>query len=560
MAYTGSDDKTLPAKVLKLIPEKRAVWVTTYNAAFKNAKNSKTVGGTASDTEADTTAAKMADMSVTKMAHEDATSFDGMTAFLMKLREQLSDKVDTTTWTSAVRTARASAGGKGKAFKLRATCEEHKDATLSVITACEYCDDPYETLNYSQPVPPDEDEDDEPHLEKADSRVMYTQATEVGMTCGDCKFFSACDNECGIVEGMIERTGTCNLFTPMGHTMGENALTKFGSLFVATSAFSEVAPDWMPFMPIPGTYKHPRWGDITLSKERLQRFVDNFTNKVYQEQLPIDAEHESKLSGAVGWITGLRTNSDNSVDARVNWTDRGKALVQAGGYRYVSPEWWDEWVQPESGVQFKDVPIGAAITTRPFFKERALRPLLAAEDGTITVMEEYTMVDPTPTPTPKSAAEVQRDFETYKAASELRTTALAEQVKTMETNNLRRAFTDEVLGRSDANNVRWIGDTEKNVASLMRFAEVFGSESEQVKEHVTLQRTTSAAVRTSGAFAEKGSSAASDDGSDTSAYGEITRRSNELVKEGKAKTFSEAMVAVLNADKPLGARYEKERD
>ena len=53
-------------------------------------------------------------------------------------------------------------------------------------------------------------------------------------------------------------------------------------------------------------------------------FVENFAAKVYQEKLPIDLEHQYKLSGAAGWITDLVQNEDGSVDAFVEWTDMGE--------------------------------------------------------------------------------------------------------------------------------------------------------------------------------------------------------------------------------------------
>jgi transcriptional regulator with XRE-family HTH domain/2'-5' RNA ligase len=158
-------------------------------------------------------------------------------------------------------------------------------------------------------------------------------------------------------------------------------------------AFAE-PPDWIPYLPKPGTYKHPRYGEIGITVERNRRFVGNFNAHVYQERVPLDAEHETKLSGACGWITALRMNRDGSADARVEWTDRGRSLVEANRFRYISPEWYDEWQDPATGKTHKDVAIGGAITTRPFFKEGALRPLVASERG----LEELSAAPDTETP------------------------------------------------------------------------------------------------------------------------------------------------------------------
>ena len=139
------------------------------------------------------------------------------------------------------------------------------------------------------------------------------------------------------------------------------------------------APEYINVLPVPGTYKHPAYGSIKITKERNANFVANFNDHIYQEKVPIDAEHQTKLSGAVGWMTELRQNTDGSVDAKVEWTDRGTKAIEEESFKYFSPEWYDTWQDPIGGKSYKDVLIGGALTTRPFFKEKALKPLVASE-------------------------------------------------------------------------------------------------------------------------------------------------------------------------------------
>lgn len=136
---------------------------------------------------------------------------------------------------------------------------------------------------------------------------------------------------------------------------------------------------WIPYLPVPGDYKHPTYGNIVITEGRNKRFMDNFRSAVYQSELPVDAEHSTKLSGAFGYVTDMRQNDDGSVDAKVRWTDRGKAAMSEERFKYFSPEWWDEWQDPMSQETYRDVAVGGALTTRPFFKEKALRPLFATE-------------------------------------------------------------------------------------------------------------------------------------------------------------------------------------
>jgi len=153
-------------------------------------------------------------------------------------------------------------------------------------------------------------------------------------------------------------------------------------------------PDWINVMPRPGRYIHPRYGDLVITPETNKRFVDNFQKKVYQETLPVDTEHDIESSGAVGWITEMRGGSDGSVEAKVDWNDRGKALLKEDRFRYFSAAWKGKWIDPVSGEEHRDVLIGGALVTRPFFKEKSLRPLVAKEERLWDMNEEGTEGEP----------------------------------------------------------------------------------------------------------------------------------------------------------------------
>jgi hypothetical protein len=140
-------------------------------------------------------------------------------------------------------------------------------------------------------------------------------------------------------------------------------------------------PQWIPFLPKPGVYSHPRYGVVSVTTEGNQGYVQSVKDHVYQESIPLDAEHLTKLSGAVGWIKDMRMNGDGSADAFVEWTDRGRTLLAGGQFRYVSPELFDEWADPATNTVHQNVVVGGAITTRPFFKDKALRALVASETG-----------------------------------------------------------------------------------------------------------------------------------------------------------------------------------
>jgi len=142
-------------------------------------------------------------------------------------------------------------------------------------------------------------------------------------------------------------------------------------------------PATIQVLPKAGSYSHAKYGKFTLTPAIIQKFVDNHNQHVYQEQVPIDAEHQSKLSGAVGYYGEMMLIDEGrgGAEANVNWTDRGKELIASDAFQYFSPEWFDEWTDPATSKKIANVIVGGAITTRPFFKDKAMRPMVASEDS-----------------------------------------------------------------------------------------------------------------------------------------------------------------------------------
>jgi hypothetical protein len=136
---------------------------------------------------------------------------------------------------------------------------------------------------------------------------------------------------------------------------------------------------WLHAMPV-GTFKHPVYGELSFTSERLQTFADNIKNKVRKIDLDIDFDHKqdiAKGSQAAGWIKDADVK-DDGLWIGVAFTDDAKAEVNAGKWRYLSPEFLDEWTDEASGTVHKDVMLGAALTNRPFLKD--LLPIAASED------------------------------------------------------------------------------------------------------------------------------------------------------------------------------------
>lgn len=417
--------------------------------------------------------------------------------FLTRLRELLKSKVRPEEYDEAVKAARAHAGGKARSGRKASD-------PMMAYGAPNYPDTDDDNGAYlAGSGAGDDDADDgaQPKYEKADPRIKYRKATNPDEMCMGCRNFDCDSGMCRLVEGAIGPKMTCNLFaavvTPLSYTEAIESL-KFAA-----------APTWIPFLPKPGTYSHPQYGKINLSPARLARFIENFKDAVYQKPIPLDAEHETKLSGAVGWIKQLRQASDGSVDARIEWTDRGRTFLEANRFKFVSPEWYDEWTDPATGKTYKDVVIGGALTTRPFFKEGSLRPLAAKEAGTVrTWLPMHTAKgDQGMAVDAQRFAEMESQVKKLSEERERQATELkqaAEKIAAMERKERRQRFSEIVQGHGSPDGIPWTGDSEKRVSFLEKLADKFGEDSEEFREYVTEQNAAAEQIRTSALFREMG--------------------------------------------------------
>jgi len=321
-------------------------------------------------------------------------------------------------------------------------------------------------------------------------------------------------------------------------------------------------PEWIPYLPKPGSFSHAQYGKLEFSKERNADFVGKFKAGIYQRQLPVDAEHQTKLSGALGWITDMRLNEDGSVDAYATWTDRGKSLIQSERFKYISPELYEDWTDPASGTAYQNVAIGAALTTRPFFKEGSLRPLLATEAGLQLYekgdegMDEQNFAEKIAAFAEKIAA-VESELTEEKARSQQLTEALDtsnERVAVLEKAATVRRFADIAGG-----DVPWNGDIKQHVMVLLGFADTFGEDSEQFKAYVQQQNAIAKQLAESAIFKEIGSNQGDTAGGGGSgALAQMEAKAKALQAE-KGVTYQQAFSEILLAEPGLYDQYTKEK-
>lgn len=153
-------------------------------------------------------------------------------------------------------------------------------------------------------------------------------------------------------------------------------------LFAEGSADVQV-PDEIHVLPT-GKWDHPVYGEMEITSAHIAEFVKNFKDKVRRD-IPITQGHDNGMSGgelpAIGWFTDVVDRGVNGLWAGVKWTDEGVQLLKQRAFKYFSPEFFEEYEDPETRKKYGHVLVGGALTNKPYFKE--LAPVVAFSEPTI---------------------------------------------------------------------------------------------------------------------------------------------------------------------------------
>lgn len=161
-------------------------------------------------------------------------------------------------------------------------------------------------------------------------------------------------------------------------------------LFGDASALAEIT-DEIHVVPT-GEWEHPVYGEMKITPANIAEFKKNFDDKA-RLKLPITAGHDNGMSGgelpAIGWFREVYDRGVNGLWAFVEWTEDGKKLLADGAFKYFSPEFYEEYRDPETGEKRNHVLVGGALTNRPYFKE--LEPVAASENAVFAFSEPAIM-------------------------------------------------------------------------------------------------------------------------------------------------------------------------
>lgn len=123
---------------------------------------------------------------------------------------------------------------------------------------------------------------------------------------------------------------------------------------------------WVQILPL-GTYHHPIHGEIKATLDLAQRLSQSANARVTGQDLDIDYDHKVQRMDAAGWIRQTVVRSDG-LWGLVEWTTEAAQKIRDKAYKYFSPEFWSEFVDPRTRQKHRDVLRGGALTNRPFLK------------------------------------------------------------------------------------------------------------------------------------------------------------------------------------------------
>lgn len=144
-------------------------------------------------------------------------------------------------------------------------------------------------------------------------------------------------------------------------------------------AFTENAVEedgllWLEALPAK-VWFDPRYGEVPITEEKLNNFIQNFNEGVRGQEVMTDYEHGldpakgRKASGTYRKFD-IRPRDDGTVSLWAGIDPTATALdeIKKKEWKYFSLEWEDEWTHPETQLVHKDVVVGGGFTNRPVAK------------------------------------------------------------------------------------------------------------------------------------------------------------------------------------------------
>ncbi len=126
-----------------------------------------------------------------------------------------------------------------------------------------------------------------------------------------------------------------------------------------------------------GKFSDPRYGDFEITREMLLSMVKNFEANTYGQEIALDVAHMPQ-NGAAAYFRKLFLDG-TKLRGEIELTEYGIEAITKRGYRYLSAEYFENFVDNEKKLAHGPTLVGAALTVRPVIKR--LDPVQLSEDS-----------------------------------------------------------------------------------------------------------------------------------------------------------------------------------
>jgi phage I-like protein len=144
------------------------------------------------------------------------------------------------------------------------------------------------------------------------------------------------------------------------------------NLYALKSGVKASADEWQ-IIGVTGEWRGHSIGAFAADDLTFAQMVANYTRQ--KIAIVVDYEHQTLYGGAApaaGWIEkepiSLKAENGN-LYAKIKWTDEAKKRIEADEYRYLSPVFDPNYIDPVSGASRGWALHSVALTNKPFLEE-----------------------------------------------------------------------------------------------------------------------------------------------------------------------------------------------
>jgi len=126
-----------------------------------------------------------------------------------------------------------------------------------------------------------------------------------------------------------------------------------------------------------GLYNFSEFDILDCNEDFCNEMIDNFNKRVYQQEIPIDIDHD--FGKSYGTITALMQDEEG-LKANIEFNEEGLELIKKRSYMYFSIAYAMEYCDPKmSGKTFENVLMAIALTNHPALKGQPIATITYSE-------------------------------------------------------------------------------------------------------------------------------------------------------------------------------------